>query len=111
MNHQQTSSSLKTGFVHTVFFWLKNPESAADKAQLKAGLHSIAAIDGIKTAYIGEPAATNRGVIDASYTLSLTFIFDNKEDEAVYQTHPIHLAFVEACKHLWERVVVYDAVS
>ena len=111
MNHQQTSSSLKTGFVHTVFFWLKNAENAADKAQLKAGLYSIAEIDAIKTAYIGEPATTNRGVIDASYSLSLTFIFDSKEDQDVYQTHPIHLAFVEACKHLWERVVVYDAVS
>jgi hypothetical protein len=111
MNHAQTSDNLKTGFVHTVFFWLKNPENAADKAQLKAGLHSIAAIDVIKTAYIGEPATTNRGVIDTSYALSLTFIFDNKEDQDVYQTHPIHLAFVEACKHLWERVVVYDAVS
>ena len=111
MNHQQTSSSLKTGFVHTVFFWLKNSENAADKAQLRAEMHTLTGISEIKTAYIGEPAATNRGVIDASYTLSLTFIFDTKEDEAVYQTHPIHLAFVEACKHLWERVVVYDAVS
>jgi hypothetical protein len=111
MNHPQTNSNLKTGFVHTVFFWLKNSESTADKAQLKAGLQAIATIDVIKTAYIGEPATTNRGVIDTSYTLSLTFIFDSQEDQDVYQTHPIHLAFVEACKHLWERVVVYDAIS
>lgn len=107
----QTSSNLKTGFVHTVFFWLKNPENAAEKAELQAGLRTLTAIDVIKTAYVGQPASTNRGVIDASYTCSLTFIFDNKEDQDVYQTHPIHLAFVESCKHLWERVIVYDAVS
>ncbi len=111
MNHQQTNSNLKTGFVHTVFFWLKNAENDAEKAQLRAGIHSLTGISEIKTAYIGEPATTNRGVIDTSYSLSLTFIFDSKEDQDVYQTHPIHLAFVEACKYLWERVVVYDAVS
>lgn len=111
MNQQQTNSNLKTGFVHTVFFWLKNPENAADKAQLHAGIQALTNILEIKMAYIGEPATTNRGVIDASYSLSLTFIFDTKEDQDVYQTHPIHLAFVESCKHLWERVIVYDAVS
>ena len=111
MNHSQTSDNLKTGFVHTVFFWLKNTQNTAEKAQLRAGMQSLTGISEIKTAYIGEPAATNRGVIDASYTLSLTFVFDNKEDQDIYQTHPIHLAFIEACKHLWERVIVYDAVS
>lgn len=111
MNHAQTSDNLKTGFVHTVFFWLKNPENSTEKVQLRAGMHTLMGISEIKTAYIGEPATTNRGVIDASYALSLTFIFDNKKDQDVYQTHPIHLAFVESCKHLWERVVVYDAVS
>jgi hypothetical protein len=106
-----TSDNLKTGFVHTVFFWLKNAENDAEKAQLHAGIHSLTGIQEIKTAYIGQPAATNRGVIDTSYALSLTFIFDSKEDQDVYQTHPIHLAFVESCKHLWDKVIVYDAVS
>ena len=105
------ATNLKTGFVHTVFFWLKNPDSAADKAQLQAGLHTLSKIDEIKTAYIGQPASTNRGVIDTTYNLSLTFIFDNKADQDIYQTHPTHLAFVATCEHLWERVVVYDAVS
>ena len=109
MNSEKTTSNLKTAFVHTVFFWLKNPDNAAEKAQLHAGLRSISAIDAIKTAYIGQPAATNRGVIDASYSFSLTFIFDKAEDQDVYQIHPIHLAFVDSCKHLWEKVIVYDA--
>jgi Stress responsive A/B Barrel Domain len=106
-----TSNNLKTAFVHTVFFWLKNPDNTAEKAQLEAGIRSLTAIDAIKTAYIGQPADTNRGVIDTSYAFSITFIFDNKEDQDVYQVHPIHLAFVESCKHLWEKVIVYDAVS
>ena len=111
MNSKKATSNLKTAFVHTVFFWLKNPDNAAEKAQLEAGLRSLTTIKEIKTAYIGQPADTSRGVIDASYSFSMTSIFDNKEDEEVYQTHPIHLAFIESCKHLWEKVIVYDAVS
>ena len=110
-NLSTMATNLKTGFVHTVFFWLKNPDNATDKAQLQAGLHTLSQIDAIKTAYIGQPASTNRSVIDTTYSLSLTFIFDNKADQDTYQTHPTHLAFVAACEHLWERVVVYDAVS
>ena len=30
--------------VHHVFFWLKNPESAADRDQLVAGLRKLAAV-------------------------------------------------------------------
>lgn len=111
MNRKKTASNLKTAFVHTVFFWLKNPDNADEKAQLDAGLRSIAAIDAIKTAYIGQPASTNRGVIDASYDFSLTFIFDDKAGQDAYQIHPIHLAFVAACQHLWTKVIVYDAIS
>jgi hypothetical protein len=108
---RKKTSNVKTAFVHTVFFWLKNPDNAAEKAQLEAGLRSISEIDTIKTAYIGQPAATNRGVIDASYSFSITFIFANEAAEKVYQTHPTHLAFVDSCKHLWEKVIVYDAVG
>jgi Stress responsive A/B Barrel Domain len=105
------ASNVKTAFVHTVFFWLKNPDNTAEKGQLEAGLRSISEIETIKTAYIGQPAATNRGVIDASYSFSITLIFQNDADQDVYQTHPIHLAFVDSCKHLWEKVIVYDAVG
>ncbi|MEC7471585.1 MAG: Dabb family protein, partial [Pseudomonadota bacterium] len=28
-----------------------------------------------------------------------------------YQTHPLHVKFVEQCSHLWSKVVVYDSVS
>jgi hypothetical protein len=60
---------------------------------------------------IGEPAPTSRDVIDKSYAVSWMLMFDNLEDEEVYQHHPLHLKFVEECSHLWSRVVVYDSVD
>jgi Stress responsive A/B Barrel Domain len=99
----------KETFVHHVYFWLKNPENVADKAELIQGLTRLAALSTIRMHHIGTPAATNRAVIDSSYAVSWLCIFDDAEAQAVYQTHPIHLKFVEDCKHLWDRVVVYDS--
>lgn len=74
-----------------------------------AGLQQLSVVPQIRTFHIGRPAPTNRSVIDASYSVSWLNIFDTAEDEAVYQQHPLHLAFVAECAHLWERVVVYDS--
>lgn len=98
-------------FVHHVYFWLKNPESKEDLESLLEGLRKLSKIDYIKEFHIGRPAATNRDVIERTYAVSWLLVFENKEQEARYQTDPIHLNFVDTCKHLWERVVVYDSVN
>lgn len=98
-------------FVHHVYFWLKNPGSADDRARLLKGLQTLPAIKVIKTAHIGVPADTNRSVIDASYHFSLLLLFNNRQDQDAYQTHPTHLKFVEDCSALWTKVIVYDSVN
>ncbi|MBS1567044.1 MAG: Dabb family protein [Bacteroidetes bacterium] len=98
-------------FIHHVYFWLKNPDNAADLAALKKGLQSLTGIETIGMYHIGVPAATSRDVIDRSYSVSWMLVFDNLEDEEIYQHHAVHKKFVEDCKHLWERVVVYDSVD
>jgi Stress responsive A/B Barrel Domain len=96
-------------FVHHVFFWMQDSATEAEKAQLRAGIESLSAVQGITTFHVGVPAPTNREVIDSSYSFSLLTIFMDAAAEAVYQTHPIHLKFIADCKHLWSRVVVYDS--
>ena len=98
-------------FIHHVYFWLKNPGNAADLAQLKKGLQSLTTIETIGMYHIGTPANTTRDVIERSYALSWMLVFDNLEDEETYQDHPVHKKFVEDCKHLWEKVIVYDSVD
>lgn len=36
--------------------------------------------------------------------------FASTEDQGKYQAEPAHTAFVEACKELWSKVVVYDSI-
>lgn len=98
-------------FVHHVYFWLKNAGSTADLEQLKKGLQSLTKIETIGMYQIGKPAATNRDVIDRSYSVSWMLVFDNLEDEEIYQHHPLHLKFVEDCSQLWTKIVVYDSVD
>jgi Stress responsive A/B Barrel Domain len=102
----------KQMMVHQVYFWLKNPANEADKAKLIEGLETLLKIPVLKMVHIGTPApTTDRAVIDSSYGLSWLCIFNNVEDEAIYQKHPIHTKFVADYAHLWQKVVVYDAIG
>jgi hypothetical protein len=98
--------------VHHVFFWLKNPSSKEDLAKLLAGLRTLEKIESVRGIHIGVPASTEkRAVVDSSFNASEILFFDDVEGQNIYQEHPIHKQFVADCSHLWERVVVYDALA
>ena len=98
--------------VHHVFFWLKNPQSKEDLAKLLAGLRTLASIETVRGVHFGVPASTEkRDVVDNSYSASEILFFDDLAGQKTYQDHPIHKKFVADCSHLWERVVVYDALA
>lgn len=103
--------SLGSAFIHHVFFWFKQPVTSEVRSKFENALNDLVKVETIIDYHLGIPAATNRDVIDNSYTYSLLVIFKNKEDQDIYQTHPIHLKFIEDCQDLWERVVVYDSIE
>jgi hypothetical protein len=97
---------------HHVFFWLKNPDSKEDLAKLLAGLRTLTKIESVRGAHFGVPASTEkRDVVDNSYSASEILFFDDLAGQKIYQDHPIHKQFVADCSHLWQRVVVYDAIA
>tara|TARA_R110002124_G_C8713624_1_gene495116 strand:+ start:67 stop:477 length:411 start_codon:yes stop_codon:yes gene_type:complete len=98
-------------FIHHVLFYLKNKNNAQDEAKLLEGLHKLAKVPSIQYVHIGTPAGTSRPVIVKDYTFSWMCIFKNIIEQEIYQTDPIHLKFVEDYSHLWEKVVIYDAVG
>jgi hypothetical protein len=98
--------------VHHVFFWLKNPGSKEDLEKLLKGLRTLARIESVRGVHFGVPASTEkRDVVDNSYSASEILFFDDTAGQKIYQDHPIHKQFVADCSHLWERVVVYDAIA
>jgi hypothetical protein len=102
----------KPVLVHHVFFWLKNPGSAEDRAKLIAGLRTLEKIESVRQLHIGVPADTaKRPVVDSSYSASELIFFDDVAGQNIYQDHPVHVKFVQDHSHLWEKVVVYDSLS
>ncbi|WP_420602956.1 Dabb family protein [Flagellimonas sp.] len=109
----QTSDDMKTfdpAFAHTVYFWFKNPDNKTDRAKFETSLktflkHSKFA----KTNFIGTPPVATRDVVDGSFTYSLIVTFESAEAQEGYQTEEAHLTFIEECKDLWDKVIVYDS--
>ncbi|WP_367388365.1 Dabb family protein [Lewinella sp. LCG006] len=99
------------GLIHSVFFWLKEDLSEADRAAFRAGVASLRAVSSVKNMYIGPVAPTEaRGVVDNSYSIALLVHFADVAAQDAYQIDPIHLKFVEDHKDKWTKVVVYDSL-
>lgn len=105
-----TAASPAPGFIHTVFFWLREDITDAERAAFLADLNKLRTIDVIQTAHVGRPAGTPREVVDNSYDYAWIVHFNNAADQDAYQEHPVHLQFVEAQEEAWTRVQVYDTV-
>lgn len=104
-----TGQSPMPKLLHHVFFWLKNPDSQADRDQLIAGIKTLAAIETVRCFHVGVPASTEkREVVENSYQVSELLGFDDVVGQDAYQIHPIHQQFVKDHEHLWSKVVVYD---
>lgn len=106
------SKALDSNFVHVVYFWLNNPDSAKERQEFETALNTfIDASEYAKTKFIGVPAMTDREKVDNSYTYSLIVSFASKEDQDKYQVEPVHLKFVEDAIHLWSKVQIYDSLG
>jgi len=98
--------------IHHVFFWLKNPASKEDRDKLVAGVKTLSKIETVRELRVGVVAATEkRDVVDNSWAVSELMFFSDLAGQATYQNHPVHLEFIKNCSHLWEKVIVYDAVD
>lgn len=105
----KTMKESKVNFYHVVYFWLKEPNEANKKTFLSYVKEYTSSIDVIQDAFIGTPAATDRPVIDNTYTYSIVLAFNSKKDQDIYQEHPVHLKFVEKAQNMWSKVQVYDS--
>ncbi|HEY8928281.1 MAG TPA: Dabb family protein [Mucilaginibacter sp.] len=107
-----TNDDKKYPIIHHVFFWLKNPSSKEDRDKLVAGVKTLSKIETVRELRVGVVAATEkRDVVDNSWAVSELMFFSDLAGQAAYQNHPVHLEFIKNCSHLWEKVIVYDAVD
>lgn len=95
---------------HTVFFYLNEDVSNAEKEQFELGLEELVGIETVFKSEIGIPGSTEqRDVTDHSFGYSIFTWFATMEDYDVYADHPIHLEFIDRYSGLWADVKVYDS--
>jgi hypothetical protein len=96
----------KKQLIHQVYFWLHEGEDVSSfikEAKLLGKCKTVSKI------LIGTPAPTEaRDVVDHSYQVACTLYFDSIENQNIYQTDPLHLAFIERNSTKWSNVKVYD---
>ena len=104
--------NLDPAFVHSVYFWLHNPDNESDRTEFETAIKTLLEDSKYtKTNYIGTPPKAIRDVVDDSFTYNLLVTFESAEAQENYQVEEAHLKFIEDAKHLWKKVVVYDAIG
>ncbi len=96
-------------FSHIVIFWT-DPAKPKAADELIAGANKyLKVVPGVIFFHAGKMARSERSVVDQSYHVALNLIFSDKAAQDAYQSHPLHLEFVEkAFKPNCTKVVVYD---
>ena len=97
-------------FVHSVYFWLKKGLSQEELKKFVDRGEALKKISSVRQGYFGTPAATDRPVIDRSYSYGLVVSFDDAKGHDAYQVDPIHDRFRELAP-LWDKVIIYDFES
>jgi hypothetical protein len=94
---------------HIVLFWLKPELSSAEVQAFREGLEALKTIPTTRGVYIGTPAPTApRPIIDTSYSIGVTVLFDSIADQDIYQVHPAHQGFLKEFSHCWSKIRIYD---
>lgn len=95
---------------HNVYFWLKPELTAAQRAEFRRGVESLAGIKAVAKIDVGVPAPTGaRPVIERGYDFALIVQCRDVAAHDAYQVDPLHLAFVDKFKTFWVRVQIYDS--
>ena len=103
------ADSTTPGMAHTVYFWLKDGLTDADRKSFEAGMKSLAGAPTVRRVFTGTPAATpSRGVVDNSFDYNLVLWFDDVAGHDAYQVSDTHLKFVADHEAKFDVVKVFD---
>ncbi|MGY8946019.1 MAG: Dabb family protein [Flavobacteriales bacterium] len=110
---KENSKIIQGEIVHTVYFWLNNPDNPKEVALFEKAIKKLMNTNNLAVKmHLGKPASTaKRDVVDNSYNYCMIFTFPSLINQRIYQDHPSHLIFIDQAKHLWKKVKVYDSVN
>ena len=103
------SAQSDTEMHHVVLVWLKPHTSAEIADALIERTRDLASIGTVRALHVGRAIASDRPIVDDSFSFGITFTFDSEEDMHRYLTDPQHVEYVEKLlkPHL-QKITVYD---
>ncbi|MEZ6142674.1 MAG: Dabb family protein [Zavarzinella sp.] len=95
---------------HMVFFQLKDASPEAQQKLVAACNKYLKEHDGVAYYSAGVRGKEfDREVNAQDWDVALHLVFKDKESHDKYQTHPMHLKFIEENKENWKSVKVFDS--
>jgi hypothetical protein len=96
---------------HVVVFWMKNPQSTADRAAIARASRSFRSLPGVVRVEVGRPLPVRRPGIEQSFDLSVIITFRDRTALARFASDPRHTNAVRSVlKPLVKRYIVFDSV-
>ena len=97
--------------IHTVYFWLADTATVADRDRLLADCRELLPqAPTVRSLHAGVPAGTPIDVVDNSYSVALIMTFDDAAGAKAYADHLVHQQFIDRVMPLVARVVAYDTL-
>lgn len=94
--------------IHNVYIWLKDDLNQDTVTAFEQALKALIDDPHVQSGYYGKPAATDRPVVENSYSYGLVLLFENLAAHDQYQIGSAHLQLVEHHRDKWAKVVVHD---
>lgn len=91
-----------------MYFSLRPDLTSAEHDRFLAGARSLMTIGSVADGSLGQPAGTDRPVIDRAYSYGLVLRFPDQAAHDAYQTDPAHDTFRDECGTLWSTVRIFD---
>jgi hypothetical protein len=94
---------------HIVMIWFKPEITESQIEQVVAATRTLQSIPGVVSVSAGRAIASDRPMVDDSFDVGVTMVFDNAADMKAYVSHEAHKAFLKTyIAGKTRRVVIYD---
>ena len=107
--HHSSVDQTDPEIVHVVLIWLKEPGNEEHINEVIKTTHSLKAISEVQELNVGKRVLSDRPIVDDSFDVGISMLFNSKEELKAYLIHPTHTQAVEAVlRPLAEKILVYD---
>ncbi len=106
---KETKVTQSTVIDHVVFLWLQDSTDIAILDSIKLHSQNLDTIPGIISLSMGEALASDRPIVDDSFSLGLIFQFRSADEMKTYTAHPDHVEFIKRwVKPHSKKILIYD---